>query len=45
MLLFPLIYYLTHVFERYRFPIEPVVVLLSVVALCALHDALAARHA
>ncbi|MEM8709702.1 MAG: hypothetical protein AAGG01_02020 [Planctomycetota bacterium] len=27
LLLFPLVYYLTHVFERYRFPIEPIVTL------------------
>lgn len=27
--LFPLVYYVTHVFERYRFPIEPVATLLA----------------
>jgi len=27
LLLFPLVYYVTHVFERYRFPLEPVLVL------------------
>ena len=27
LLLFPLVYYVTHVFERYRFPLEPLVVL------------------
>ncbi len=27
LLLFPAVYYLTHVFERYRFPIEPIVTL------------------
>jgi hypothetical protein len=27
LLLFPLVYYVTHVFERYRLPLEPVVVL------------------
>jgi len=30
LFLFPLVYYVTHVFERYRFPIEPVVVLAAV---------------
>lgn len=35
--LFPLVYYVTHVIERYRFPIEPVVTLLAAyVALRAL---------
>lgn len=29
LLLFPLVYYVTHVFERYRFPIEPVATLLT----------------
>ena len=27
LIFFPLVYYVTHVFERYRFPIEPVLVL------------------
>ena len=38
--LFPLPYYLTHFLERYRFPIEPVVVLLAAVALLAVVDRL-----
>jgi hypothetical protein len=33
LLLFPLVYYVTHVFERYRFPIEPVLVLAASVLL------------
>lgn len=31
LLLFPLVYYVTHVFERYRFPIEPIVTLAAAV--------------
>ena len=31
LMLFPLVYYVTHVFERYRFPIEPIVTLAAAV--------------
>lgn len=31
LFLFPLVYYVTHVFERYRFPIEPMVTLAAAV--------------
>ncbi len=31
LMLFPLVYYVTHVFERYRFPIEPLVTLAAAV--------------
>lgn len=36
LVLFPLVYYVTHVFERYRFPIEPLVVLAGSYAVLAL---------
>ena len=46
LLLFPLVYYVTHVFERYRFPIEPVVVLLAAYVVLAARDRwLASCHA
>jgi hypothetical protein len=34
LVLFPLVYYVTHVFERYRFPLEPLIVLCA--AACVL---------
>lgn len=36
LLLFPAVYYLTHVFERYRFPIEPIVTLAAAALLLRL---------
>ncbi|MEO0660317.1 MAG: glycosyltransferase family 39 protein [Planctomycetota bacterium] len=36
LFLFPLVYYVTHVFERYRFPIEPLVTLAAAVLLLRL---------
>ena len=36
VLIFPLVYYLTHSSLRYRFPIDPIVVILSVFAVSAL---------
>jgi len=38
LLLFPLPYYLTHVAERYRFPIDPLLVFLGVWLACLLVD-------
>ena len=40
VLLFPLVYYATHVLERYRFPIEPVVTYLAAATALALVDRL-----
>ena len=40
LLLFPAVYYLTHVFERYRFPIEPVVTLAAAALVLRLARAL-----
>lgn len=36
LLFFPLVYYVTHVFERYRFPIEPLITLAAAVFLLRL---------
>lgn len=36
LMLFPLVYYVTHVFERYRFPIEPLITLSAAVFLMRL---------
>lgn len=36
LVLFPLVYYVTHVFERYRFPLEPVVTLAAASAVLAI---------
>jgi hypothetical protein len=45
LLLFPLVYYVTHVFERYRFPLEPLVTLSAAVLLLRLVRALRRRGA
>ena len=42
LILFPLVYYATHVMERYRFPIEPVVTYLAAATALALCDRLRA---
>ncbi|MFN0245214.1 MAG: ArnT family glycosyltransferase [Planctomycetota bacterium] len=44
LVLFPLVYYATHVLERYRFAIEPLLVLLASVVLLALADRGRARR-
>jgi 4-amino-4-deoxy-L-arabinose transferase-like glycosyltransferase len=41
LVLFPLPYYVTHIYERYRFPIEPVIVFLASWLAC---EAYAAAH-
>lgn len=41
LLLFPLVYYVTHVFERYRFPIEPMVTLAAAVLIVRVVSSLA----
>lgn len=43
LLLFPLVYYATHMMERYRFPLEPLLVLLTSVTLLAIVDRVRAR--
>lgn len=44
LLLFPAAYYATHFMERYRFPIEPLVVFLATWAVLAWFDAARARN-
>lgn len=44
LLLFPGPYYLTHVLERYRFPIEPLIVLCGCACVLALFDRVRARR-
>jgi len=43
VILFPLVYYVTHVLERYRFPIEPVATYLAAAVVLAVVDALRRR--
>jgi 4-amino-4-deoxy-L-arabinose transferase-like glycosyltransferase len=43
MLIFPAIYYITHVFSTYRHPIEPVIVLLAAYAMVSTADAAGKR--
>jgi len=43
ILIFPLIYYVTHVFSTYRHPIEPVVLLLAACAMISMVEAVSTR--
>ena len=43
ILVFPLVYYVTHVFSSYRHPIEPVVLLLAAYAMVSTAEAVGAR--
>ncbi|MEZ6015763.1 MAG: hypothetical protein R3F49_11650 [Planctomycetota bacterium] len=43
LVLYPLVYYVTHVFERYRFPLEPVVVASAALLLARLARRFVAR--
>ena len=44
-LLYPVVYYVTHVMERYRFPIEPVATYLTAAVLLSVYDRLRGRAA
>jgi len=43
LLIFPLVYYITHVFSTYRHPIEPVILLLAAYALVSTVEAVGTR--
>jgi hypothetical protein len=44
LLIFPLVFYVTHSSLRYRFPIEPIIVVLAVSAVAHLISLAQARH-